>query len=439
MEIVERADRSNFLSLTNTWILCAIFLVFASVYGFSFERGRLNTLVGGGTQGVGGIDPNAATVVTVKIQATIVYILSLACILPFIKPVWRELRRNALIFSILGWAILSVIWSENPSTSAANSFRMAINLVLVVYLFERYSPNDIQKLILLVGYVAAAGSVFLVFAFPQYGLQSRGSYALGAWEGIFGQKNICGLEMLILLLPAFFVQLTGTYTKILRVGYIATVLVIIVMTRSAGAWVVSSLCLAFIAFLKLTTRMAKKDVVAVLFVTAGVAAVIGAIALANYDILMYALGKDPTMTGRTQLWKGLAPLILRRPIVGYGYMAFWQGVLAGPSRSLALHLHWLGLAGAENGVLEMWLELGIVGLLLYVVVFLRAVKDAFYCLGRGASPAVLWYISILFYVVVTNIEGGLLLTPSNLACILPFVAFVGLRREAQRMRERQTA
>jgi len=85
------------------------------------------------------------------------------------------------------------------------------------------------------------------------------------------------------------------------------------------------------------------------------------------------------------------------------------------------------------------LELGIVGVLLYVAVFLGAVKDALYCLGRGSSPAVLWYISILFYVVATNIEGGLLLTPSNLACILPFVAFVGLRREAQKMRERQTA
>lgn len=439
MEIIERMDRPNFLSLINTWILCAIFLVFASLYGFSFELGKLNTFVGGATQGVAGVDPNAETVDTVKIQAMIVYILSLACILPFIKPIWGQLRRNALIFSILGWAVLSMIWSDHPSTSAANSLRMAINLMLVVYLFERYSSNDIQKLMLLVGYVAAAGSIFLVFVFPQYGLQSRGAYALGAWEGIFGQKNICGLEMLILLLPALFVQLTGTYTKILRAGYIATVLVIIAMTRSAGAWVLSSLCLAFVALLKLTTRMAKKDAVAVLFVTAGAIAAVGVIALANYETLMYALGKDPTMTGRTEVWKGLAPLILRRPILGYGYMAFWQGILAGPSRSLALQLHWLGLAGSENGVLEMWLELGIVGVLLYATVFLRAVKDAFYCLWREPSPAVLWYVSILFYVVVTNIEGGLLLTPSNLVCILPFVAFVGLRREAQRLRDRLTA
>lgn len=437
MEIVEKTDRPNLLSLTNTWILCAILLVFASLYGFSFERGSLNSFTGVDTQAIEAGDAGRDTLI--KTQATIVYLLSVACILPFIKPVWKQVRRNALIFSLLGWAILSVIWSDMPSTSAFNSLRMAINLVLVIYLFERYSANDIQKLVMLVGCVAAAGSVFLVFVLPQYGLQSRGAQALGAWEGIFGQKNLCGLEMLILLLPAFFVKLTGPHTRFLRGSYILTVLVIIAMTRSAGAWVVGSLCVVFIALLKFTTRMRRKDAAAVSIAIVGAGAVIGVFALANYDALMYTLGKDPTMTGRTVLWAGLVHIAMRHPLCGYGYTAFWQGIIRGPSRSLALQMGWPGLAGSENGVLEMWLELGFVGVLLYAAVFLRAVKDAFYCIGKRASPATLWYISILFYVVATNIEGGLLLAPSNLACILPFVAYVGLRREAQRMRERQTA
>ena len=436
MEIVEKIDRSNLLSLTNTWILCAILLVFASLYGFSFERGSLNSSTGVDTQAIQAGDAGRDTLI--KTQATIVYLLSVACILPFIKPVWRQMRRNALIFAVLGWAILSVIWSDMPSTSAFNSLRMAINLVLVIYLFERYSANDIQKLVMLVGCVAAVGSVFLVFALPQYGLQSRGGQALGAWEGIFGQKNLCGLEMLILLLPAFFVKLTGVYAKFLRGSYILTVLVIITMTRSAGAWVVGGLCVVFVALLKFTTRMRRKDAAAAVIAIVGAGVVLGVFALANYDALMYALGKDPTMTGRTVLWAGLVQIAMRHSICGYGYTAFWQGVIRGPSRSLALQMGWPGLAGSENGVLEMWLELGFVGVLLYAAVFLRAVKDALYCIGKGASPATLWYTSILFYVVATNIEGGLLLAPSNLACILPFVAYVGLRREAQRIRERQT-
>ena len=435
MEMVERSDNPSFLSLTNTWVLCAILLVFASLYGFSFERGNLNSFTGVDQQALAAGDSGRE--VLIRAQATLMYLLSVACILPFIKPVWRQVQRNALIFSVLGWAVLSVIWSDMPSTSAFNALRMAINLALVIYLFERFSANDIQRLMMLVGCVAAAGSLFLVFVLPQYGLQSRGLYALGAWEGIFGQKNLCGLEMLVLLLPAFFVKLTGTHARALRIGYIVTALVIIVMTRSAGAWVDGILCLAFVVLLKLAARMPGKDAAVLAVAIVGAGAALGIVAFSNYDTLMYALGKDPTMTGRTVLWSGLLHLAMRHPFCGYGYTAFWQGIVKGPSRVMALQMGWLGLAGAENGVLEMWLELGIVGVLLYFAIFLRAVKDSFYCLRRGASPAALWYVSILFYVVATNFEGGLLLAPSSLTCILPFVAFVGLRREAMRLRERQ--
>jgi len=45
---------------------------------------------------------------------------------------------------------------------------------------------------------------------------------------------MCGLEMMALLLPAFFVKLTGAYARTLRWGYIVTVIVIIVNDASAG-------------------------------------------------------------------------------------------------------------------------------------------------------------------------------------------------------------
>lgn len=436
MEIVERMDRSNLLSLTNTWILCCILLVFASLYGFSFERGSLNTLVGAETQAVDSADSGASSVI--KIQNIIVYVLSLGCIFPLIKSVWKQLRNNVPIIALLAWAMLSVVWSDNPLTSVVNSLRLAVNLLLVFYLFERYSANDIQKLTMLVGCVAAAGSIFMVFAFPQYGLQTRGYYALGAWEGIFGQKNICGLEMLILLLPAFFVKMTGNYSKIIRVLYIVVVLGIIAMTRSAGAWILTCLCLAFVALLKVTSRMPRREAAIVSIVTLALVALIGMIALANYNSFMFAMNKDPTMTGRTVLWAGLVRVAQKRPFTGYGFMAFWQG-LSGESRNLALQLNWLGLSDSESGFLELWLELGIVGILLYGFVLVSSMKDAVFCIMRGPSAAAMWYILIVFYVIISNIENGLLLAPSNLACILPFVAYVGLKREAQRLRERQIA
>jgi O-antigen ligase len=125
--------------------------------------------------------------------------------------------------------------------------------------------------------------------------------------------------------------------------------------------------------------------------------------------------------------------ILKKPLLGYGYKAFWQG-LTGESANSILSMKWPGLSYSENGVLDLWLELGGIGVALYVCVFLRAVKDAAYCLRRNASPFVMWCTLMLFIVVISNIEGGTLLFPSSLACILPIVAYAGLRRERLRLK-----
>jgi exopolysaccharide production protein ExoQ len=125
--------------------------------------------------------------------------------------------------------------------------------------------------------------------------------------------------------------------------------------------------------------------------------------------------------------------ILKKPLIGYGYKAFWQG-LNGESINPILTMKWPGLSYSENGVLDLWLELGGIGVALYVCVFLRAVKDAAYCLRRNASPFVMWCTLMLFTVVISNIEGGTILFPSSLACILPIMAYAGLRKERLRLK-----
>lgn len=426
MEVTVMQDRPNLLARINTWILCAVLLVFASLYGFSFERGSMNTFVGAETFGIqAGSDSDA---LVIKLQSFFVYVLSFAFIATTGRSVVAALRKHFLIVGLLGWAAASVLWSTHPSTSAVNSVRMVLNVLLVVSLLERYSANDVMKIVMLVGSVAAVGSLVMVFFFPQYGLQARGQYALGAWQGIFGQKNICGLEMLAVLLPAFFVRLHHRYATFFRTGYILTVLLIIAMTRSAGAWIVTSLCLGFVGLLKVTERMRRRDAALLALGCGGLVTALLLGFVFNFEALMYALGKDPTMTGRTVIWKVLERSIAKQPVHGYGYQAFWDG-LQGESGNVAIQLNVAGYASAESGVLELWLEIGIVGLLLYAAIYGRAVWDAFRYLSRRTSPEVLWYASILFFVFVSNIEGGLLLTPSNLTCILPFAAFIGLRKE----------
>jgi exopolysaccharide production protein ExoQ len=427
--------RLNLLGQVNTWILCFILLVFASTYGFSFQHGIENTTTGAKEQGVSASDSQEHAVT--HIQNAVTYMLCLLLMLPLAKTIGTEFRRNVLISSLLFWALVSCFWSADASTSIINGLRMTLSIALAFYLFQRYAPNDLLKLLMLVGSVAAVGSVILIVVAPQYGLQGRDAlYAFGAWQGIFGQKNICGRMMTLLLLPAFFVQLEGRWAGVIRFSYIVLLLVIIGMTRSAGSWFLCGACLAFITSIHLAFKLKRIDALTVGLVAAGMAAAVIAGVAVNIDAFLWMIGKDPTMTGRTMIWSSLMVSILKHPFLGYGYMAFWQG-LNGESANTILQLNWPGMGYAENGVLELWLELGAVGVVLYAVVFAGAVKNAAYCFRQAASRSTLWYISILFYVAFTNLWAGNLLTASTLECILPFIAYAGLRRASRQIRDLQ--
>src|SRR5207237_978175 len=67
-----------------------------------------------------------------------------------------------------------------------------------------------------------------------------------------------------------------------------------------------------------------------------------------------ALGRDATLTGRTDIWAGLLPDLMRQPIFGYGFSGFWTVT--------RISEHEIGQA--HNGYLEVCLQLGFVGFLL---------------------------------------------------------------------------
>jgi O-antigen ligase len=70
-----------------------------------------------------------------------------------------------------------------------------------------------------------------------------------------------------------------------------------------------------------------------------------------------------TLTGRTELWRGLLDYVDRRPILGWGFQAFWT-----PEHieSVSLDQGWL-IAHAHSTYMQTLLELGAVGLGLFVV------------------------------------------------------------------------
>jgi O-antigen ligase len=81
-----------------------------------------------------------------------------------------------------------------------------------------------------------------------------------------------------------------------------------------------------------------------------------------------ALGRDASFTGRSDIWEALVPKAMKTPVLGAGYGSFWID----PGISFRVN-------EAHSGYLEVWLELGAVGVILLggvlVSTFLRAHRN----------------------------------------------------------------
>ena len=102
-----------------------------------------------------------------------------------------------------------------------------------------------------------------------------------------------------------------------------------------------------------------------------------------------AAGRDATLTGRTQVWASLVPILMKSPIVGGGFGVFWT-----PERRDLFQI-----SGAHNGYLDVLLGLGFVGIFLVSIFFISSCRKAHRELSHDFDWGVLWICFIIMSVV----------------------------------------
>jgi O-antigen ligase len=123
------------------------------------------------------------------------------------------------------------------------------------------------------------------------------------------------------------------------------------------------------------------------------------------------VGRDATLTGRTQLWLAVAAFIAMRPWLGHGYQAFWFGEEG--TADVKDMAGWAG-ASAHNGFLDLALALGLVGLALFALKFLISAGKASVNLRRARGLEGIWPLAFLAYFFLYNITETSVLIPTDI-------------------------
>jgi O-antigen ligase len=87
--------------------------------------------------------------------------------------------------------------------------------------------------------------------------------------------------------------------------------------------------------------------------------------------VLSTMGRDPTLTGRTDLWQHILAMN-QRPLIGNGFASFWLG----PRLEALWNIYWWQPTESHNGYLEIFLNLGWLGVVLFSIVLVATYRNA---------------------------------------------------------------
>jgi exopolysaccharide production protein ExoQ len=311
-------------------------------------------------------------------------------------------RTNKVLIAIYLYCALSALWSEYSLPTLKRAIKDFGNvLVALVFLSELDPFEAIQIVYVRVSYLLFPLSIVLIKYFPAIGRVPSRSHE-NMFAGVTTHKNALGELVLVLglFLIVDLVQMRqrregqDKTDERIRYGMLAFGLWLLLTCNS----VASVICFALGCFLLWVTGrlLQMQDPKQMLFrcLTAIVCVATLEYCLNISGIILGMLGRDATLTGRTEIWD-MVEKAHTDPIVGCGFYSFWTTEAA--QEISALYLGTLGTT--HNGLLEMYLDGGYIGLALLILLLLvwgrRSVQQMLEGTLRGRLTLTFWLLAVI--------------------------------------------
>lgn len=324
-------------------------------------------------------------------------------------PLSLALGKNKAAAIVIFYSLTSVIWSTNPSISFRRWGREAIALIIALLLISEEKPDQtllssFKKAI----YAALSLSIILIKYFPSYG-RSYGRWSGEVmWEGIASQKNglaiICAMSILLFLWEITQIVRDKRFIGSRLIIIIDIFMIILALSLMMGpqktltysatsllALIAGLVSLALLqVWLKSTKNLNKKLIaIALILIIVGITIPLsGKIPLKSLPKL---LNRNETLTNRMAIWNSLLPFIKKHIWLGYGFGGFWTSF---KREQIGSHAH--------NGYLNTLLELGLIGLFLFIVFIIKVLKQSLILLISDNQIAI-FFVSLIMMILVRNI------------------------------------
>lgn len=280
---------------------------------------------------------------------------------------------------------------------------------LAAHIGKRYSLEKISNMMRYTYLFTGFMSMFYSMFKPAIGIRKKG------WRGIYIHENFLGIAMAFNIVLWILNCLNKPKYPWLSWTVVIISFYILQMTNSAGALVNGILLIGLLGLLQVLKNLSARQAFAVILIFMVVSIVASILVIGNWAELLGSLDKDPTLTGRTDFWPQIIEAMGTRPLLGYGYDSFWQPErgLDDPAANIETTTGYKP-PNAHNGFIQLGVELGYVGLILFGFSFFRNLALGSLLLTKSKSIESRLPLIFLAYLVLQNITESNLLGPNFL-------------------------
>lgn len=285
------------------------------------------------------------------------------------------LRANAWLALFLAFGLLSVAWSDYPFIAFKRWTKAIGHPVMALIILTDPDPvRAIRTVLKRCSFVLLPVSVLLIKYYPEYGRSFDLYDGMAVDNGAALTKN--GLGYVCMTAGLLFVwQLlweddghaarSRTTETFVALGMLAAVLWL--LYRSGSATSATTFAVGALTMIAIRIRVVNARTLTTLLVLGLVSAALLEYLFEVYEQTLLLLGRDPTLTDRTVIWRDVIAL-QGAPLIGTGFESFWLG----PRLEVLWDKWWWRPNQAHNGYIETYLNLGYVGVFLLAVAILSA-------------------------------------------------------------------
>lgn len=354
----------------------------------------------------GTIDPMDAYNDGSEIDRTIFLSLIVAGIIILVKRRinWiRFLSDNRWICLFVLFCGISILWSDDSFISLKRWIKAIGSVVMVLLILSEERPYEaVGALLRKLAFILIPLSILLIRYFPEYGRVYH--QGIPMFTGASTQKNTLGAVLLItgiyfcwnIIVNRRGIQNNNYgWHKGLDVVFIALIVWLSYLANSATALACLIISIGVLLVSRIPAISYKPRRLIILSAVAMSILLLLEWTFGIYDMMISTLGRDETLTTRMPLWEMLLQMDTN-PLLGEGYEIFWSG-----SRMLLIWEKWPDIIQSHNGYLELYLNVGLIGLSIFILSIISGLMSAFKHLSVDYAEGML-KLTFILAVVLNN-------------------------------------